>query len=206
MKSTGHEGLTREALEKLLDFLGAGGGDRAVAYERLRRRLIKVLEIRAHEYRLRATPEDLADEAISRVASQLEKGLEIHARDPFGYFYGVARRVVQEAARQEHKDGGLLEEGEPSPAAAETEPDEAEARHRCLDHCLARLPPADRELILDFYREDRGQGRIAHRKSLAARLGITVNALRIKAHRLRHQRLAPCLADCLRTGTRNEKG
>ena len=196
MKNSSHEGMTREALEKLLTFLGAEGKDPAVGYERLRRRLVKILEFRAMDYRLRATPEDLADEAIGRVANQLEQGLVIRATDPFQYFYGVARRVVQEAARQEAKDGGLLDDDAPA-VVLESEPDDEEPRHRCLDECLALLLPADRELILDFYREDRGQKRIVHRKRLAQRFGLTLNALRIKAHRVRHKHLGPCVSECL---------
>ncbi len=194
---TGPSDLTREALERLMELLAKGTEDPAASYLRLRQRLIKVVEIRARESRLRSAPDDLADEAIVRVAGQLERGLEIRAQDPFKYFYGVARRVVQEAVRQELKNGVSLENEEVVASLPGGEDDDKEERHRCLDECLGLLPGADRDLILDFYRGDRGQRRIIHRKRLARRLGMTLNALRIKAHRLRHKKLAPCIDSCV---------
>lgn len=199
MTGSSSDGPTLEALESLLSFLGSRSTDPATGYQRLRSRLVKILEIRAYEYRLRTPPEDLADEAIGRVAGQLADGLVIQAKDPFKYFYGVARRVVQEAARKEQREGGgPLRDDVPAMVTPEAEHDEKEASHRCLDECLAALAPAERELILEFYRVDRGQRRIAHRKGLAGRLGMTANALRIKAYRIRHKRLAPCVAECLK--------
>lgn len=189
--------LTEAGLDALLDFLGAVSGDSVESYHRLRRRLVKVLEVRVAEYRLRAAPEDLADEAIYRVAGKLEHGLEIRAKDPFKYFYGVARRVLQEATRKEIKDGVSLEDGVPELPAPVPEPPD-ENRHRCLDECLGALAGDERELILQFYGVDRGKQRILHRRQLAARLDLTVNALRIRAHRLRHKRLGPCIFECLK--------
>ena len=111
--------LTPEALRALMIFFARDGGDSEEEYKKLRRRLITVLEVRCAEYRLRATPEDLADEAIYRVAGQLERGLEIKASDPFKYFYGVVRHVLQETARSERKLGGdiddIADSGSPLP-------------------------------------------------------------------------------------------
>ncbi len=191
--------LTQAGLEVLLDFLGSSSGDSAESYLRLRSRLVKVLEIRVIEYRLRAAPEDLADEAIYRVAGKLEQGLEIRASDPFTYFYGVARRVLQEAARKERKDGISLEESAYEVPAPPPEPSD-DKRFGCLDECLGQLAGSERELILQFYQADRGKKRILHRRQLAARLDLTVNALRIRAHRLRHKRLGPCVEECLGVG------
>ncbi len=191
-------GLTQASLDALLGFLGAGSDDSAESYRRLRGRLVKVLEIRVLEYRLRAAPEDLADEAIFRVADKLERGLEIHSKDPFTYFYGVARRVLLEASRKERKDGVSLDERAQEVPAPAPEPAD-EQRYGCLDECLGQLAGDERELILQFYQADRGRRRILHRKQLAARLDLTVNALRIRAHRLRQRRLGPCVIECLET-------
>jgi hypothetical protein len=51
-------------------------------------------------------------------------------------------------------------------------------------------------LILDYYREDRG-GKIDSRKQLAEKMGLPINALRIRSHRIRVQ-LEKCVAGCLR--------
>ena len=197
MKSNSQEPVTRQSLQALLKFLGRGGEETAVAYESLRRRLVKVLEIRVIEHRLRAAPEDLADETIYRVASKLEEGLEIRTSDPFRYFYGVGRNILQEVARQERMDGNPLDEEDLSSPEPESEPAEAAFRRRCLDECLRRLSASDRELILLFHAEGQGKTKIRHRKQLAASLGLTPNALRIKAHRIRRKQLEPCVAERL---------
>lgn len=196
MTAKDDELLTRQALEALVAFLGLDG---AAAYERLRTRLIKVLEIRVLEYRLRAAPEDLADQAIYRVARQLDEGLVIRSSDPIRYFHGVARLVLMEAARAERNDSPLPDDGVLQVAVSEPEPVEVETRSRCLDDCLEGFSTADRELILAFYGVDKGRARIEHRKRLAASLGMTPNALRVKAHRLRRHRLEPCIVECLRS-------
>lgn len=196
MSKQSGDGPTREAFEALMTFLGTGG-DPAAEYFALRQRLVKVLEIRAARYHLRAAPEDLADEAIERVATQLLQGLEIQASDPFRYFRGVAGHVVQEAQRAEAKAGKRLDDNLTEAPVDDPSVARQERRLRCLDACLAELPRRDRQLILRFYRVGRGTKRIAVRKRLAKSLGLTPNALRIKAFRLRRQRIEPCLDRCL---------
>ncbi|MDX7140894.1 hypothetical protein SJ263_23805, partial [Enterobacter hormaechei] len=66
-------------------------------------------------------------------------------------------------------------------------PDETEQTERefeCLDRCLGELTPANRALMLEYYRNDR-RAKIDHRKELAAALGLAQNALRIRVHRIR---------------------
>jgi hypothetical protein len=50
-------------------------------------------------------------------------------------------------------------------------------------------------LVLEYYRQER-KAKIDHRKLLAAELGIAVNALRIRAHRIRRS-LEQCVHTCL---------
>lgn len=201
MTRLGRDGLSREALEALMAFLGKEPDVAASEYLRLRQRLIKILEIRGARHKLRATPEDLADETIERVARQLEQGLAIQAEDPFRYFLGVARYVVRETSRAEVQAGESLEDHGVSLPAPDTEPSAVADRERCLALCLSELSPKDRELILQFYSADRGRSRIAHRKRLAKKLGLSPNALRIRAFRLRRQFLEPCINRCLETAS-----
>jgi DNA-directed RNA polymerase specialized sigma24 family protein len=65
----------------------------------------------------------------------------------------------------------------------------------CLERCLDELAPEDRSLVL-AYEEGEKQARIQNRRRLAAELGITINALRIKVYRL-HQQLEKCIELCL---------
>jgi YD repeat-containing protein len=84
------------------------------------------------------------------------------------------------------------------PADARPEPGEIfaarEQRLDCLDCCLQKLPPDQRDLIVEYYRDGRGQ-RIEQRRAMAKRLGITMNALGIRACRIRST-LEACVAAC----------
>ena len=59
-----------------------------------------------------------------------------------------------------------------------------EQRLECLDRSLRELSPDQRALVVDYYREG-GPQKIAARRDLARRLGITMNALGIRASRIR---------------------
>src|SRR5262249_13211461 len=99
--------------------------------------------------------------------------------------------VVKEA----HKPSRLTalpERWEPVSTSAVSEPD---LESECLDRCLLTLPHDDRDLILKYYQEEKG-AKIALRAMLASQLSTTVNALRLRVHRILH-RLRTCIADCV---------
>jgi RNA polymerase sigma factor (sigma-70 family) len=83
------------------------------------------------------------------------------------------------------------------PAAPDTteELSERERRSACLEQCLNGLSPSDRELIRNYYQGEQ-RFKIENRKSIAAKLGITVNALSIRVCRLR-DKLEICVKKCL---------
>ena len=54
----------------------------------------------------------------------------------------------------------------------------------CLERCLDGLKREDRELIVEYY-TDAKRDRIERRRAMAGRLGISMNALGIRAFRLR---------------------
>ena len=64
---------------------------------------------------------------------------------------------------------------------------------------MQQLPPANRELVLKYYHEEK-RAKIEHRQKLAEQLGIAVNALRIRAHRIRHT-LEECVRNCVQEAT-----
>ncbi|HSF18095.1 MAG TPA: hypothetical protein VLK65_21340 [Vicinamibacteria bacterium] len=174
-------GLTPESFESLLAFLGPTPEEAAKKYEEIRRRLIKIFTCRGC-----ATPEELVDESIDRVARKAADLVPTYEGDPGLYVYGVARRVYLEWVKKKPI-------GPPPP-----EPDSSEEYQQeldCLDECMDLLPPAQGELIREYYREDKS-AKIEHRRALAARLGIGVNALRIRAHRIRAA-LEKCVTACL---------
>jgi hypothetical protein len=54
----------------------------------------------------------------------------------------------------------------------------------CLEKCLAKLSIENRRLVLEYYRGER-RVKIEHRLELAARLGLSKNALSIRICRIR---------------------
>jgi DNA-directed RNA polymerase specialized sigma24 family protein len=77
-----------------------------------------------------------------------------------------------------------------------TAADESDLEYQCLDRCVEKLTPENRDLVLSYYQEEK-HAKIEHRKNLAATLGIAANALRIRAHRIRAS-LQECVKQCVR--------
>lgn len=180
--------LTADSLEALLDALGPDRQRAAETYERIRSRLVQLFGWRGCR-----EPEVLVDETLNRVARKLQEGLEIRAEDPFRYVIGVAHKVFHEVLRHDARRRQALHDAGHQP---EPEPvtDEDRLRLGCLDECLDSLGD-DGQWILRFYEGEKGE-RIQNRKDLAEELGITTNALRIRAHRLR-SKLEDCVRSCV---------
>ena len=177
--------LTRESFEALLAWLDPNREIAGQKYEDIRTRLIKIFACRGcYE------PEDLADETINRVTNKLEEIEATFIGERARYFYGVANKVHLEYLRKKPAP--------PLPAVTNTS-EEAERRYRCLDLCASKLTSENRELVFQYYQEEK-RAKIEHRKHLADRLGIAVNALRIRAHRIRKS-LQDCVRECLEEAT-----
>src|SRR5689334_24730966 len=173
--------LTEELLNDLLAWLDP---DREVAgqkYENVRRGLIKIFISNGC-----CDVEDLADETINRVAKKLTEIKDTYDGDPSRYFYGVAKNIVHEAHRRRV----------PPPVPPETwKTDDVDPEYECLESCLDKLTPENRELVLEYYQDEK-KAKIDHRRQLAEKLGIAVNALRIRAFRIRNS-LEVCVRTCL---------
>lgn len=182
--------LTQTALDSLLTWLDPDRETAGAKYEAIRTRLIKIFTCRGC-----AEAEDLADETINRVISRLAEVADSYEGDPALFFYGVAKRVQQEYERTKFKPAAPL----PAATAAAAEappPDEVEREYECLEKCMQAIPQNQRELVLQYYQEDK-RAKINNRRQLAQQLGIAVNALRIRACRIRaglHQCVEACLS------------
>jgi DNA-directed RNA polymerase specialized sigma24 family protein len=173
--------LTQEAFDALLAWLDPNREAAAQRYETIRLRLIKIFACRGC-----SEAEDLADETINRVTSKLTEIQAGFAGDPARYFYGVANKIHLEYLRRKPV---------PPPPEPKTESAESELEYQCLDRCVEKLTAEHRDLVLSYYQEQR-HAKIEHRKQLAAKLGIAVNALRIRAHRIRVS-LQQCVKQCV---------
>ncbi|HKX33201.1 MAG TPA: sigma-70 family RNA polymerase sigma factor [Blastocatellia bacterium] len=178
--------MTQEAFAKFLACLDPDPARAGEKYESLREALVKFLDWRGASF-----PEELVDETFNRVARKLDEGEAI--RDVPVYCHGVARLVfLQSLERPDNKRVELDEL--PPMAAPEPEPDVTDVRRECLERCLRQLPAESRELITEYYRNERRQ-KIDNRVSLAERLGIPLNALRSRTQRIR-DKLEKCILRC----------
>jgi len=159
-------------------------------YERLRGQLIRIFARRGCQF-----PQDLADETISRVAQKVDEVAPTYEGDPARYFYGVARNVYLEYTRRPKTV--QLEENRGLSGEDDRERLRKEETHACLERCLNELLGDERVLIFEYYRYDKS-AKIDHRRVLAQGLGLGLNALRIKAYRIR-QRLYDCVTACTKS-------
>lgn len=190
--------LTPLAFNRLLQWLDDGNDTQGEAYLEMRRRLVSYFDRRN-----RPAPDELADDTLNRVARTLEETGTIGIKPPARYCYVVARFVLlEDLRRREHTHARLGDPvgqtSAPAPDVTTEEPDEGaglqEQRLECLERCLQNLKPEQRELIIEYYRDTRRE-KIERRRELAARLGITMNALAVRACRIRDL-LEQCVADC----------
>jgi RNA polymerase sigma factor (sigma-70 family) len=179
--------LTQEGFEKFLTCLDSDMTRAGEAYEKIRAKLMSFFEWRGFQF-----PEEHADEAINRVIRKIDEGGEI--RDPSTYVYGVARMLILELAKQRDRQNEALENFSPPVEQAPEEDEDSQIRIECLKRCLQNLSQENREMILGYYQEDKS-AKIESRRLLAERLQIPLNALRIRALRLR-DKLEKCIGGC----------
>ena len=181
--------LTQGAFEKLLNSFSPDVNEAATLYETMRRRLVRFFDWRGLD-----ASDDHADETINRVARRIDEGQAID--NLRSYFYGVARMVYMEALRDQEHAPVALEEAIHD-LRQEIREMEQDPRVVCFDRCLDSLPPQNRYLIVNYYEEEK-RAKIELRQDLADRLQIPMNALRIRAHRIRVS-LEKCITTCLQT-------
>jgi DNA-directed RNA polymerase specialized sigma24 family protein len=178
------------AFRQFLQWLDAGTDSRGERYLEMRRRLVAYFDRKNC-----VAPDDLADETLNRVARRLEEEAgAITGTAPAQYCYITAKFVFLEYLRKDARSQTSFSEMSPAEAdavlgaapAADDEARSKESLSACLEACLARLAPADRDLILDYYQGEQ-RSKIDGRRALATRLRLSVNALSIKACRIRNK-------------------
>jgi DNA-directed RNA polymerase specialized sigma24 family protein len=179
----------------LLVWLDDGVDSQGETYLEMRRRLVSYFDRRNRPF-----PDELADETLNRIARTLGECGAIAVTPPARYCYAVARFVLLEDLRRKPRylpvEAVRVEPCVASgPASAACEQASIrEQRLECLDRCLEKLKPEQRDLAIEYYR-DAKRMRIDRRRDLATRLGITMNALGIRASRIRGS-LEVCVDDC----------
>ena len=87
-----------------------------------------------------------------------------------------------------------------TPSTSERQEEDAPL-HDCFERCLAEMPADGRALVVGYYDGERDR-KIAHRRRLAASMGVSENALRSRVQRLR-DRLETCIHTCLSPSDRD---
>lgn len=182
--------LTPEAFERLLLSLDSDRERAGQKYEILRRKLSEFFEARGSY-----APDEHADETLNRAARKISEGEQVENLN--NYCYGIARFLWLEISRGRAKEAVLLDEDYAASDEQEQEESrqEREQRLECFEKCLRKLPDETRLFIVEYYREENGL-KIEGRKQIATRLKTTLNALRLRASRLRRE-LGACINSCL---------
>ena len=176
--------LTQESFNQLLGWLNSNPDQAGKKYEEIRLRLIKIFTCRGC-----LVPEDLADETFNRVAKRVPEIAATYVGDPALYFFGVANNVHLESLRRKP---------DPVPPQPLDTSQESDLEYQCLEQCMQQLSSKSRELIMQYYRDEK-RAKIDHRKELAQKLGIALNALRIQVFRIRAS-LQQCVFQCVQAG------
>lgn len=189
--------LTPHGFQRLLSWLDHGNDSEGQTYLEMQRRLIAYFDRKNL-----SNFEELADETLNRVARRLEEEGEIESDSPAKYCYIVARFVLMEHLRETQKDKilfeGLSRQHPNLNIAQHSANEERERKERmlnCLEKCTLQLDPIGQKIITGYY-VGKERVKIENRRALAASLGLTMNALTIRACRLR-DKIEACVNQCL---------
>lgn len=178
--------INKSEFDLLLSWLNTTGVDAAQKYESIRSRLIQIFQTRGC-----FVAEELADETIDRVAKKVSSLIGSYEGDPALYFYAVSKNLFLEYLRRPKY--AELPSGLRVPEADDQDDD---PYHDCLEKCMTTMEPGQCELITKYYAGEK-RAKIDHRKDLQESFGITAEALRLRALRIR-MILQKCVIGCVK--------
>jgi hypothetical protein len=182
------ESLRPDSFQALLARLGPDEAAAGVRYGQIHGRLVAIFQRRGCD-----KADQLADRTLDTAARRIrDMGTGFDGPDAERYILGVAWNVARESFREPLPVPLSPRHEQRQELSAPSDRDEVMLS--CLDRCLAGLEAADRDLCLAYHRSE-GMGRIEHRARLAADRGVSLNALRLRLHRLT-SRLRECVVTC----------
>ena len=141
--------LTGDALTRLLEWLDDGTESHGGTYLEMRRRLVGYFDRRN-----RPDADALADETFNRIGRTLVQAGAIAVTPPARYCYVIARFVLLEDLRKGRRMVPFEEDRQAADAGPGQDHDanalEREQRLECLDRCLQKLKPEQRELVVEY--------------------------------------------------------
>jgi RNA polymerase sigma factor (sigma-70 family) len=172
---------SKATIPALLAALGETPEKSGLEYERLRSKLILFFSRRMLQF-----PEDLADEALDRLARRIMEGTVIDSIPAFVLGIGRHLALEQMKNREETMEDDFWDN---VPALSATQSSEEEIAR--MERCLKTLRPDEAKLIRSYYLATESTPMKA-RDKLAKRLGISVNTLRQRVFLARRT-----LRDCM---------
>jgi len=179
---------TQQSFEKLLAVFNPESDEAGKIYVNVRLKLLRLFERNGV-----TDAERYVDVTLDRVMRRLDEG-EIIA-NIMAFIYTVASYVRMEAWNEEKQQRIAESEIMKMTTHVQPQPVVESPRQLCLDQCREKLPVETQKLIHDYYSEE-GSAKIRLRKQLAKGLGIEMNALRIRVHRIRLD-LETCVKTCV---------
>jgi DNA-directed RNA polymerase specialized sigma24 family protein len=175
--------ITPEAFGKFLQWLSHDNEQAVKEYLAIRRRLVRYF---IHNGCTEA--DELFDATVDVVAGKIDSCGDVVSQ--LAYCYGVARNVLREWWRKQKTVPATREFVSPEP----NDPGAHEQELQCLEHCVGRLAPEEREIVTQYH-ASKGRTRIEARKALATGTR-SANAVRVRVCRIRKD-LRLCVVDCL---------
>jgi hypothetical protein len=182
--------MSQGDFDQLLQWFGPDRDISAKKYLETHERLTRLFHIKGCN-----RPEDLADEVMDRVAKKLPS-LRTPDPDHIAVLLGFARNVLHEYWRERAPFEEMSDLSKEPSGTNETAL--KEMRALCLENCLGKLGDNNRYLLLEYYQYETG-GKIRHRKAMAEVRDTTLNALRLKACRLKSV-VTDCVKRCFQSG------
>ena len=179
---------TPQSFEKLLAAFSSDRDEAARIYLHVRLKLLRYFERNGVGDADRGV-----DISLDRVMRRLDEGEAI--ANIMGFIFTVANYIRMEDWNEQKKLRDAENEIKSQTELKQLKGVGENPRQFCLDRCLGELPVETRKLIRDYYSEE-GSAKIRLRRQMAKGLGIEMNALRLRAHRIR-LKLESCVRECV---------
>lgn len=181
--------VNAHAFTALLHFLCPDDPDEASRkYLRLQQKLAGYFHLKGMSDPIRD-----ADDAMDRAGKKILEGVVVPDIDRF--CMGIARNIVLERLRnQKREESAFFQFLEDS----QNDQSDVDRITNLMKPCFEKLPPDDRDLLSSYCKIPAELSRAKHRRQIAEKRGTTVEALRIRVMRLRHD-----LADCVKALSKN---
>ena len=183
--------LIKENFNDLLNWFSSNQEEAGEKYEEIRNGLIRFFYFKGC-----TDAENLADEAINRVASKLPVLNLSENVKPINLFYGFASKIYLEYVNRLKKQEIEFNTDLHSSIKTDEPMTESENKnYKCLKQCLAKLSDEESNLVVEYYSLEKSE-KIEHRRKLAETMQMKIGAIHVKIHRLR-KILRKCIEKCV---------